>query len=75
MPIMTLEEKTAIGLKAIEQKKLGNLEEYERLMKQIPVAPYLAMIIKNNFGADNLLKAGWDLSEADAEYGPDWLNQ
>jgi hypothetical protein len=73
--IMTLEEKTVISLKAIELKKQGKLEEYERMMKQIPLPPYLAKIAKDYFGANCLIKTGWNLSEADAEYGPSWLTQ
>jgi len=72
--IMTLEEKTTIGLKAIEFKKQGNLAEYERIMKSIPLEPYLARIAKNYFGSDALIKTGINLSEAEAEYGPNWLN-
>ncbi|MCL2193981.1 MAG: hypothetical protein FWB78_11390 [Treponema sp.] len=72
--IMTLEEKTTIGLKAIEFKKQGNLAEYERIMKSIPLEPYLAKIAKDYFGSDALIKTGINLSEAEAEYGPNWLN-
>jgi hypothetical protein len=72
---MTLEEKSAIGVKAIEFKKQGNLDEYERLMKQIPLQPYLAKFAKEHFGADFLIEYGWNLSEADAEYGADWLTK
>ena len=72
---MTLEEETAIGLRALELKKQGKMDEYMKTMKQIPLPPYLAKIIKDYFGADNLKRSGWDLSEADAEYGPGWLNK
>jgi hypothetical protein len=72
---MTLEEKTAIGLKALELNKQGKPEECERMMKQIPLQPYLAKFAKEHFGADFLTKYGWNLSEADAEYGPGWLTQ
>jgi hypothetical protein len=73
--IMTLEEEAAITLQALELKKQGKLEESDRMMKQIPLQPYLAKIAKDYFGADCLLKTGWNLSEADAEYGSDWLTQ
>ena len=71
--IMSQEEKTAIALKAIEFKNQGKLEEYEKTMKQIPLAPYLAKIAKENFGAETLIKTGWDLTAAEAEFGPNWL--
>jgi hypothetical protein len=72
---MTQEEEAAIIIKASELKKQGKLEEYKRMMKQIPLPPYLAKIGKDYFGADCLIKTGWDLSAAEAEYGPDWLTR
>jgi len=72
---ITLEEEIAIGLKALELKKQGKTEESLALHKQIPLPPYLAKIIKDYFGADNLKNSGWNLSEADAEYGSGWLNK
>jgi hypothetical protein len=72
---MTQEEEAVFIVKAIELKKQGKLEEYKRMMKQIPLPPYLAKIGKDYFGADCLVKTDWDLSVAEAEYGPDWLTQ
>jgi hypothetical protein len=72
---MTLEEEVAIGLKALELKKQGKLEESLELQKKIPLQPYIAKIVKDYFGADNLIKTGWNLSAAEAEFGPGWLNQ
>ena len=71
--IMSMEEEAAIIIKAIELKNQGKLEEYEKAMKEIPLPPYLAMIAKKYFGADTLIKTGWNLAEADAEFGPNWL--
>ena len=73
--LMTMEEQAAIGLKAFELKKQGKLEESERMMKQIPLQPYLAKFAKEHFGADFLIKYGWNLTEANAEYGSDWLTK
>ena len=74
-PIMTMEEETAIALKAIELKKQGKLEESLKLQKQIPLPPYLAKFGKDYFGADCLIKTGWNLSAAEAEFGSGWLTQ
>ena len=52
---MTMEEEIAIGLKAIELKKQGKLEESLNLQKQIPLPPYLAKFGKDYFGADCLI--------------------
>ena len=72
---MTLEEQAAITLKAFELKDQGKPEECERMLKHIPLQPYLAKFAKEHFGADFLVKYGWNLSEADAEYGPGWLTK
>ena len=73
--IMTQEEEVAIGLRALELKKQGKMAEYMAMMKQIPIEPYIAKIVKDYFGADNLKKSGWNLAAAEAEFGPGWLNR
>jgi hypothetical protein len=72
-PVLTLDEKFAIGHKALELKKQGKLDEYERVFKQIPLPPYLAKFYKDHLGLDALKKTGWNLSEAEVEFGSDWL--
>jgi hypothetical protein len=73
---MSIQEKLAIGMKAIELKKLGKVEEAEKLQREmIPMPPYLAKWAKKRLGADFLIKYGWNLSEADAEYGTGWLTR
>jgi hypothetical protein len=73
--IMTLHEKLQIGMKSIELKKQGKLEEADKVKKQIPLPPYLAKFYKDHLGLDALLQSGWNLSEAAVEYGSDWLSQ
>jgi hypothetical protein len=70
---MSLKEKTAIGLKAIELRKQGKEEEWLQTMKSMPLPSYLAKWAKKRLGADFLINGGWNLAEADAEYGQDWL--
>jgi hypothetical protein len=72
---MTLEEKLDLRVKSLELEKLGKITEAEQLRKQIPIAPYLLKFYRDHLGLDALLKTGWNLSEAAAEYGPDWLFQ
>ena len=72
---MTLDEKLAIGCKAIELKKSGDHEGYIRLMKTAPIPPYIAKVIKEKVGADFLVKEGWNLSEAEAAFGNGWLTK
>jgi len=72
---MTLDEKLAIGCKAAELWDAGDEEGYIRLMKTAPIPPYIAKVIKEKVGADFLINEGWNLSEAEAEFGRDWLNK
>jgi len=71
----TMEEETAICLKALELRKQGKVEESMALQKQLPLPPYLAQIIKDYFGVENLIKTGWNLSAVEAEFGPSWFNK
>jgi len=70
---MTLDEKLAIGCKAAELEKAGDKEGAMRLMKTTPIPPYIAKVIKEKAGAEYL--AGWNLSEAEAEFGVGWLDR
>jgi hypothetical protein len=54
---------------------VGNKAEAVRLTLELPMPPYLAKFTKEFFGADFLIKGGYNLSEAEAEFGPDWLTQ
>ena len=70
---MTLDEKFAISHKAIALKKAGDYEGYIQLMKTAPLPSYIAKVIKEKVGADFLINSGWNLSEAEAEFGQGWL--
>jgi hypothetical protein len=72
---MTLDEKLSLSVKAIELEEKGKLEEAEKIRRQIPMPPYLAKFAKEHLGPDFLIKYGWNLSEANVEYGSGWLNQ
>jgi len=72
---MTIEEKIDTGIKAIELEKAGDTEGSDRLMKTIPLPPYLAKVIKEKVSLDVLLNGGWNLSEVKAEFGSNWLHQ
>ena len=72
---MTLDEKLAIGCKAVELRKAGDVEGASRLLKTAPLPPYIAKVIKEKVGLDYLLNSGWNLSEVEAEFGSDWLTK
>jgi hypothetical protein len=72
---MTLDEKLAIGVKAAELWKAGDKEGASRLTKTIPLPPYLAKIMKEKVGMEFFTRYNWNLSEVEAEFGPDWLSK
>ena len=72
---MTVEEKLAISNRACLLRRAGDEEGYERITKTIPMPPYLAKIMKEKMGVDFLVNGGWNLSEAEAEFGSDWLSK
>jgi len=72
---MTLDEKLAISNKACLLWQAGDKEGYSRLTRTIPLPPFMAKIAKEKIGVDFLLNGGWNLSEAEAEFGSDWLSR
>jgi hypothetical protein len=72
---MTLDEKFAISNKALALWEAGDEEGSSRLTRSIPMPPYLAKIMKEKMGVDYLINGGWNLSEAEAEFGQDWLSR
>jgi hypothetical protein len=72
---MTLDEKLDTIIKSIELEKQGKKEEAMKVGKQVPLAPYLAKFIKDYLGLEVLLEGGWNLVEAEEEYGPGFLNK
>jgi len=72
---MTLDEKLSISNKACLLLQAGDREGYNQLMRSVPMPPYLAKIAKEKIGVDFLINGGWNLSEAEVEFGRDWLSK
>jgi len=72
---MTLDEKLAISNRALDLLDAGDKEGYSRLIRTAPMPPYLAKIYKEKVGVKELIESGWNLSEANAEFGDDWLSR
>jgi len=72
---MTLDEKLAISNKAFELLNAGDKEGFSRLIRTIPMPSYLAKVYKEKVGVEELIESGWNLSEAEAEFGENWLSQ
>ncbi|MCL2270073.1 MAG: hypothetical protein FWC24_01890 [Treponema sp.] len=75
MQTMTDIEKIDTAYKAAMLGRGGDHEGSERLIKTIPLPPYLAQIAKEKIGMDFLLNGGWNLSEAEAKFGPDFFSK
>ena len=73
--MMTLDEKLATASKAFELLHAGDREGYTNMMRTAPMPPYLAKVFKEKIGAEKLREGGWNLVEADAEFGPGWLDK
>jgi hypothetical protein len=73
--LMTLQEQADICLKVSELRESGKKAEAAALLRTLPAPPYLAKLCKEKFGADFLRRGGWNLAEAEAEYGSDWLDR
>ncbi|MDR0639053.1 MAG: hypothetical protein LBG27_09190 [Spirochaetaceae bacterium] len=72
---MTEKEKAAIMMQVCKLWDAGKDEEAHTLQAAIPLQPYLAKVAKKLHVADFLIKAGYNLSEADAAFGPDCLTR
>ena len=71
--MMTLDEKLDIACRAAALRQAGDEEGATRLLRTAPLPPYLAKVMKEKVGADFFTDAGYNLSEAEAEFGKDWL--
>jgi len=71
---MTLDEKLSVGVKACSLLEAGDREGYTSLLRTIPMPPYLAKIMKDKMGSDFLIQGGYNLSEAEEEFGSNWLS-
>ncbi len=50
-------------------------DEKLRLMRLLPLAPHLARIGKELYGKNFLLEGGFNLSDANEEFGDGWLDR
>jgi hypothetical protein len=75
MARLTSEEKFRIIQQSLEARERGDIEEADRIAKRLPLAPHLAKSLKESIGPEELSKSGFDLSEAEAAFGQNWLSQ
>ena len=75
MSQLTWEQRIELIDKFKDADKSGNEAEAVKLLRQIPISPWLAKAGKEVFGRDFLIENGYNLSEAEEEYGKDWLSE
>jgi hypothetical protein len=68
---MTIQEELALQMESYKMEKEAALAFR---MKMIPLKPWLAKILKKRVGAD-FLRGRYNLTEVEAEFGPDWLDR
>jgi hypothetical protein len=73
--MMTIHEKLEVLMKAHEYREAGNVAEANRITLELPMPSYIAKFAKEFLGTEVLIKGGYNLSEAEAEFGPDWLTK
>jgi ABC-type xylose transport system substrate-binding protein len=73
MAKLTLEQRIEILDKSLAASQSGNDAEALRIGQQKPLTPWIAKAVKEIFGVEYL--RGWDLSDAEAEYGQNWLSE
>ena len=71
---MSIDEKLAISNRAFKMINEGEEEAGRRLLRTAPMPPYLAKIMKEKMGANFLINGGYNLSEAEEEFGSNWLS-
>ena len=71
--LMTENEKADTIVKSIEMRNAGQEDKAMELRRTVPLSPWLAKFIKEKLGASFLIDNGYNLAEAEVEYGPDWL--
>lgn len=71
----TREQQLDILEKALAARKRGDWKDANYWSQKIPLAPHLAMALKVTVGKNELLKMGYILTEAEKEYGQNWLDK
>ncbi|MDR0909435.1 MAG: hypothetical protein LBM77_06665 [Spirochaetaceae bacterium] len=55
-------------------RRAGKEKEALELSKTIPISPAVAALFKKRFGPEMVKKCGFNMAEAEAKFGPNWLN-
>ncbi len=71
---MSKEESDAIFEEAAKLLDSGDEDGYFECVKKIPLAPNMALLMRDDMGKEALLESGFNLKDAEIVYGADWLD-
>ena len=71
---MPMERRKEIGKKAAAAIRAGDMNLAISLAKQVPLPLSTAELLKADWGIERLKEAGFNLDDAVAAYGQEWLN-
>jgi hypothetical protein len=71
---MSFHDKLVNLIKVYDLEKAGKIEEAHALNLSIPLPPWLAKVLVEVTSAEFVRNSGYNLSEAEAEFGPNWLD-
>ena len=60
-------------LHAAEERE--DWEEFDRLIKIVPLPPRILKAFAVGYGRDFIIETGYDLTEANLEFGEGWLDE
>lgn len=72
---MSKEESNAILEEATRLYEAGDREGYHRTIKKLPLAPNIALRMRDEIGKEALLAEGCNLADAEIVYGKNWLDE
>jgi len=73
--IMSLKEKLDILMRVDALRKSGQEGAAAKLVKTVPMPSYLAKMWKDHGFTDYLKNSGWNMAEAEASFGQNWITR
>ncbi|MDR2942717.1 MAG: hypothetical protein LBV17_09030 [Treponema sp.] len=56
-------------------REIQENREERKEKRTIPLPPYLAKVMKEKVGMEFFTRYNWNLSEVEAEFGPDYISK
>lgn len=71
---MSKEEAAKIFAEANKYMQRGDMDGYFEWTMKIPLAPNIALRMRDEMGKEELLASGFNLADAEIVYGKDWID-